>query len=287
MGCGIYLVWPAFYTDVTNSYRLGRAGRLRTDLGGVYFNGLFVVGLAALYAHTGSPVLLVSVLATNLEIVQQLLPTLRFDGYYIVADLVGIPDLFKYIGPVLKRAVLRQPPDQRLDALKRWPQLVITVWVLTVLPVLALQLGLVVVRMPELATTAWYTVVSLVADAAAGGTPVLGVVSAAVQILFLLLPTAGAVLVVCQVLRLAVRLLLRRRAGRADVPGEPGAWMPVPRVLGGLALSTVLALGGTGPARGPRPMAPLRGRSHAPDQEPGEETRFVPESGRGGRARRV
>jgi putative peptide zinc metalloprotease protein len=223
----------------------------------------------------------VSVLATNLEIVQQLLPTLRFDGYYIVADLVGIPDLFKYIGPILKRAVLRQPPDQRLDALKRWPQLVITVWVLTVLPVLALQLGIVVVRMPELATTAWYTVVSLVAGAAAGGTPVLGVVSAAVQILFLLLPTAGAVLVVCQVLRLAVRLLLRRRAGRGGgegVPGEPGAWMPVPRVLGGLALSTVLALGGTGPARSPRPTAPLRGRSHAPDQEPGEETRAVPAS---------
>ena len=34
MGAGLYLVWPAFYTDVTDSYRLGRAGRLRTDLGG-------------------------------------------------------------------------------------------------------------------------------------------------------------------------------------------------------------------------------------------------------------
>jgi putative peptide zinc metalloprotease protein len=281
MGCGIYVVWPAFYTDVTNSYRLGRSGRIRTDLGGVYFNGLFVAGLAALYAHTGSPVLLVSVLATNLEIVQQLLPTLRFDGYYIVADLVGIPDLFKYIGPILKRAVLRQPPDQRLDALKRWPQLVITVWVLTVLPVLALQLGIVVVRMPELAATAWSTVASLAAGAAAGGTPVLGVVSAAVQILFLLLPLAGAVLIVWQMLRLALRLLLRRRPGRGgagEVPGEPGARLPVPRVLGGLAVSTVLALGGTGPARSPRPTAPLRGRSHAPAEGPGEETRVVPAS---------
>jgi putative peptide zinc metalloprotease protein len=34
MGVGLYLVWPAFYTDVTDSYRLGRGGRLRTDLGG-------------------------------------------------------------------------------------------------------------------------------------------------------------------------------------------------------------------------------------------------------------
>ena len=39
LGAGIYVVWPVFYCDVTDAYRLGKAGRLRTDLGGVYFNG--------------------------------------------------------------------------------------------------------------------------------------------------------------------------------------------------------------------------------------------------------
>ena len=43
MGLGLYLVWPAFYTDVTDTYRLGRAGRIRTDLGGLYFNAIVVV----------------------------------------------------------------------------------------------------------------------------------------------------------------------------------------------------------------------------------------------------
>ena len=43
MGVGLYLVWPAFYTDVTDSYRLGRGGRLRVDLGGLYFNAIFAV----------------------------------------------------------------------------------------------------------------------------------------------------------------------------------------------------------------------------------------------------
>ena len=47
IGIGIYLVWPVFYTDVTDSYRLTKTGRLRTDLGGVYFNALFALGLAA------------------------------------------------------------------------------------------------------------------------------------------------------------------------------------------------------------------------------------------------
>jgi putative peptide zinc metalloprotease protein len=36
MGVGLYLVWPAFYTDVTDSYRLARRDRLRVDLGGLY-----------------------------------------------------------------------------------------------------------------------------------------------------------------------------------------------------------------------------------------------------------
>ena len=40
MGAGIYMVWPAFYTDVTDAYRLPRRARLRTDLGGIYFNAV-------------------------------------------------------------------------------------------------------------------------------------------------------------------------------------------------------------------------------------------------------
>ena len=43
MGAGLYLIWPAFYTDVTDSYRLARAGRVPTDLGGLYFNAIVAV----------------------------------------------------------------------------------------------------------------------------------------------------------------------------------------------------------------------------------------------------
>ena len=49
MGFGVYLVWPAFYTDVTDSYRLGRGGRVRTDLGGLYFNAIVAVAIAGLW----------------------------------------------------------------------------------------------------------------------------------------------------------------------------------------------------------------------------------------------
>ena len=83
MGAGIYLAWPAFFSDVTDAYRLPRSGRLRTDLGGIYFNALFVLALAVLHALSGAEFLLVVCLVMQLEIVHQLLPLLRLDSYYI------------------------------------------------------------------------------------------------------------------------------------------------------------------------------------------------------------
>ncbi|MFF5128852.1 hypothetical protein ACFY41_18235 [Streptomyces syringium] len=215
MGCGIYVVWPAFYTDITNSYRLGRAGRIRADLGGVYFNALFVLGLLALYAATGNPLLLVAILSVHLEMFQQLIPTLRFDGYYIVADLTGIPDLFKYIGPILKRVVLRRPHDERLRALKRWPQTVVAVWVVFLVPALVLQLGVVLMNMPRLIEADWRTVNSLVDNAGTSGNQVLGMVAACLQILLLTLPVVGLSLVLTRPVRSLGRVIRRRVSRRA------------------------------------------------------------------------
>src|SRR5919106_871738 len=58
IGGGIYVAWPVFYTDVTDAYRLPRSGRLRTDLGGVYFNAIFGLVVGAAYFATGSEPLL-------------------------------------------------------------------------------------------------------------------------------------------------------------------------------------------------------------------------------------
>ncbi|MBO0819797.1 MAG: hypothetical protein J2P26_02985, partial [Nocardiopsaceae bacterium] len=224
-GCGFYLAWPVFYTDITNTYRLGRGGRLRADLGGVYFNGLFILGLVALYLATGTPLLLVAVLSTSLEAVQQLLPTLRFDGYYIVADLVGIPDLFKYIGPILRRVLFRRPDDGRLGTLKRWPQVIVTIWVLLVVPALFGQLALLAYNFPKIVESDLTGIRDLAAGSMVGGDPVLGVVSATVRILLLLFPLVGMALILFRLLRSLARFAVRRlraawasRAGAEAVP---------------------------------------------------------------------
>ncbi|RZT88142.1 putative peptide zinc metalloprotease protein [Pseudonocardia sediminis] len=228
MGCGIYLVWPAFYTDITNSYRLGRGGRVRADLGGVYFNALGVVVLAACYGWTGNPLFLVALLSTNLEIVQQLLPSLRFDGYHIMADLVGIPDLFKYIGPILRRVILRRPAEPLLDELKRWPQIFISVWVLFVIPALFLQLGLIVVQLPDLVRNVVAKSERLVGELGGSGNVVLDGASAFVQIALMAIPVLGVALVLWQLTRSLLRWAVPKIRGRvgAGASGDGSAPRP-------------------------------------------------------------
>src|SRR5688500_8249956 len=101
IGVGLYIVWPAFYTDVTDAYRLGKWGRVRVDLGGLYFNSIFILLVAGLYWYTGFEPILIAILVQQLEMLHQFLPFVRLDGYYLVSDLVGVPDLFQRIKPIL------------------------------------------------------------------------------------------------------------------------------------------------------------------------------------------
>jgi hypothetical protein len=57
IGLGVYLVWPVFYRDATDSYRLDRRERLRTDLGGIYLDLVFVLvsGCVCLVAGDDPP----------------------------------------------------------------------------------------------------------------------------------------------------------------------------------------------------------------------------------------
>ena len=88
IGAGLYLFFPAFYTNVTDAYRLDKRARLRTDLGGIYFNVVFILALGALFGRTVGAARLV-IVVTHMRS-QQLRQFVRTDGYYILSDLVGI-----------------------------------------------------------------------------------------------------------------------------------------------------------------------------------------------------
>ncbi|HET6625365.1 MAG TPA: hypothetical protein VFG63_03160 [Nocardioidaceae bacterium] len=155
MGAGLYLVWPAFYTEVTDSYRLGRGGRLRVDLGGLYFNAIFAMATMAAWLVLRSDALLLVVAAQHLQMVRQLAPFIRADGYHIVADLTGVPDLFAHIKPTLLALVPKRWGGRRHATLKPWARFVVSAWVLLVVPLLLTLFAGAVHLLPRLAATAW------------------------------------------------------------------------------------------------------------------------------------
>ena len=53
---------------------------------------------------TSAEILLLVIAIMHLEMLEQLLPFVRFDGYYVLSDLVGVPDLFARVGPILRSA---------------------------------------------------------------------------------------------------------------------------------------------------------------------------------------
>ncbi|HET6651854.1 MAG TPA: hypothetical protein VFH10_04365, partial [Nocardioides sp.] len=155
MGAGVYLVWPAFYTDVTDSYRLGRWGRVRTDLGGLYFNAIVAVAVTGVWWFSGYDALLLVVATQILQMLQQLTPLVRFDGYHVLADVTGVPDLFHRIKPTLLGALPWRWGDPEARLLKPWARAVVTLWVVVVVPLLLLALVAMVLTLPRILGTAW------------------------------------------------------------------------------------------------------------------------------------
>jgi putative peptide zinc metalloprotease protein len=231
MGAGFYAVFPVFFTDATDSYRLGRWARVRTGLGGVYFHLIFAMAVMGLSLATGNEFLLIAVLLINLEIAHQFIPFVRLDGYWVLTDLTGVPDFFSQSGPFLRSLLPAHiRTGTRLPALKRWAKGVFIAYIALTLPVLLFLLVLLVQRLPGIVTVAWDAIAThanIVRDAAADG-DVLPLATSLVQILILLLPLVG------------IAYLLYTLTWRP----LRGAWRqptPVRRYGGVLAMTAVIA----------------------------------------------
>ena len=155
IGVGIYLVWPVFYSDVTDSYRLGRAGRLRTDLGGVYFNVVSSALMAAAYLVTRYDPLLLAILLVQMDALHQFFPFFRLDGYYVASDLIGVPDLFMRLRPMLASFIPGRPIHPQVKALRTWARYAVATWVFLTFAVIASLYVLLIMALPRVLATAW------------------------------------------------------------------------------------------------------------------------------------
>jgi putative peptide zinc metalloprotease protein len=219
MGAGLYLVWPAFYTDVTDSYRLGRGSRLRTDLGGLYFNALLALATFGIWVLVRWDGLLLVIATQILQMIRQLPPLLRFDGYHVLADLTGVPDLYHRIGPTLAGLWPSRWHSPQTRALKLWARAVVTLWVLLVVPLLLMTALVMIVTLPRILASAAHSLTVQWAlltgcwrhgEWAGVGVKALGLVAVA-------LPVLGVCYLLVRLVRQVVGGTLRRTKGK---PGQ-------------------------------------------------------------------
>jgi putative peptide zinc metalloprotease protein len=231
MGAGIYLAWPAFYTDVTDSYRLGRAGRIRTDLGGLYFNAVLSVAVFGVWALTRWDALLLVIATQLIQMIRQLPPMVRFDGYHLLADITGVPDLFHRIGPTLRSLVPFRRREEQATALKPWARVVVSLWVIAIVPLMLLMLLVTVLALPRILASAaagasrqWSQMMSAFSDGAVltGLAKLLGVIA-------IVIPVLGIAVMLTTTVRRTAQRTIQRTQGQ-----------PVRRGFAGIVAAAVL-----------------------------------------------
>ncbi|MFI8351507.1 hypothetical protein [Streptomyces sp. NPDC085596] len=219
IGCGLFLIWPSMYTDVTDVYRINKAGRIRTDFGGVYFNVVFMLAMAGAYFATGEQFFLAAVYLGHFEILEQLMPAVRLDGYYILGDLAGVPDLYGKIKPILLSLVpgeRGQSARQEVAGLKKSARTIVATWVLTMVPLIIGELGYGLWNLPRIISTMIRSLTEQVTgtgSAFADGDVLPGIVGV-LGTLMLLFPMAGVLYLSVKIGGRLFRLAKRSTAGR-------------------------------------------------------------------------
>jgi putative peptide zinc metalloprotease protein len=112
IGFTIYLIYPAFYSDVSSCWRLNRWRRVAVDLGGFYFQLVAGSICLLLYHLVGWNPLRVAEVVIIYTAAFSLNPIFKFDGYWMLTDMLGVTNLGRQpsrIARYLLASILRRP----------------------------------------------------------------------------------------------------------------------------------------------------------------------------------
>ncbi|MGH7488587.1 MAG: hypothetical protein ACREMY_23755, partial [bacterium] len=104
IGCGLYWCLPVLYAEVHGAWLLPRRQRAVVDLGGVYFQCVFLATVALAWLLHPSGTLLVALWTSHLLVFNTLNPVLKYDGYWLLSDLSGRHNLHSTIRQLANRS---------------------------------------------------------------------------------------------------------------------------------------------------------------------------------------
>ncbi|HEX8852581.1 MAG TPA: hypothetical protein VF754_03790, partial [Pyrinomonadaceae bacterium] len=107
IGFALYLIYPAFYTDVTKVWRLPRLKRAVVDIGGIYFQAILFVALTIYVMLTHDLFALRLLWVMNFMMFFTLNPIFKMDGYWLISDLSGLSNLHQQMRDTCVRAARR------------------------------------------------------------------------------------------------------------------------------------------------------------------------------------
>ena len=129
IGIGLLLILPVFYVNVQRSWSLKRRQRVIVDGAGIYFHLIYSALICFIWLVTHDRAAEIVVRSLLMCTVINAMPFLRFDGYWLATDVIGVPNLREAIGEwwnyVMRRTlnpgasiplptVLKLPPVERL-----------------------------------------------------------------------------------------------------------------------------------------------------------------------------
>ena len=153
---------------------------------------------------------------------QQLIPVVRFDGYFVLSDLAGVPDLFSRVGPVLRSLRPGHPVDPRVSELRPRARRLVTAWVLMVVPLLTGAVVWFVWALPEFVERGreGIELQQLVFDLAWDRRDWPAMALAVVSIALLLVPLVGLAVVLWRLVATLTTLVRHRVAAHARIQEE-------------------------------------------------------------------
>jgi putative peptide zinc metalloprotease protein len=93
IGFAFYLFTPVLYSDVSNIWLLKKRERIIVNLAGIYFELILASTILALYYITRIEILLILPGYLILNTLYNFNPLIKYDGYWILSDVLNIPNL--------------------------------------------------------------------------------------------------------------------------------------------------------------------------------------------------
>ncbi|PZD94795.1 hypothetical protein DNH61_16325 [Paenibacillus sambharensis] len=102
VGVGLYMLMPAFFVDLSELWQIPRTPRIVVNLAGVYFQLIFMGAAGLLGWLTGSSAFLYANVMILFNVLHNLNPLLRYDGFWVLTDYLGIVNLHPRIKKLTK-----------------------------------------------------------------------------------------------------------------------------------------------------------------------------------------